>query len=98
MYDTIPRTKEEISFQEFTTSLTFTTPEITKNINFIAFPETLTLVSVENNSFSGDFWYDNDNDLYIDKTTMDIDGVNYNVYCMTTFMPIAVGAKVILNK
>ena len=96
--DTIPTTKEEIVSQESTTSLTFTTPEITKNINFIAFPETLTLVSVENNSFPGDFWYNNDNDLYVDKTIMDIDGVNYNVYCMTTFMPIAVGAKVILSK
>ena len=29
---------------------------------------------------------------------MDIDGVNYNVYCMTTFMPIAVRAKVILSR
>lgn len=96
--DTIPTTKEEIVFQESTLSLTFTIPEITKNINFIAFPETLTLVSVENNSFPGDFWYDNKNDLYIDKTTMDIDGVNYNVYCMTTFMPMAVGAKVILSR
>lgn len=96
--DTIPTTKEEILSQESITALTFTTPEITKNINFIAFPEILTLVSVENNSFPGDFWYDNKNDLYVDKTTMDIDGVNYNVYCMTTFMPIAVGAKVILSK
>lgn len=95
--DTLPRTEEEITSQESTASLAFTTPEITKNINFIAFPETLTLVSVENNSFPGDFWYDNKNDLYIDKTTVDIKGVNYNVYCMTTFMPIAVGAKVILR-
>lgn len=96
--DTIPTTKEEIVFQGVTTSLTFTTPEITKNINFIAFPEILTLVSVENNSFPGDFWYEGENDLYSDKTTVDIDGINYNVYCMTTFMPIAVGAKVILSK
>lgn len=94
--DTIP-TKEEVVSQESTTSLTFTTPEITENINFIAFPETLTLVSVENNSFPGDFWYDDKNDLYVDKKTMDIDGVEYNVYCMTTFMPIAVGAKVIFK-
>lgn len=96
--DTIPTTKEEIVSQESTTSLTFTTPEITENINFIAFPETLTLISVENNSFLGDFWYDNKNDLYINKTTMDIDNVKYNVYCMTTFMPMAVGAKVILSR
>lgn len=94
--DTIP-TKEEVVSQESTTSLTFTTPEITENINFIAFPKTLTLVSVENNSFPGDFWYDNKNDLYVDKKIMDIDGVEYNVYCMTTFMPIAVGAKVIFK-
>lgn len=96
--DTMPITKEEIVSQESTTSLTFTTPEITKNTNFIAFSETLTLVSVENNSFLGDFWYDNKNDLYVDKTTMDIDGVKYNVYCMTTFIPMAVGAKVILSR
>ena len=94
----IPITEEEITSQESTPSLTFTTPEITKNKNFIAFPETLTLVSVENNNFPGDFWYNDKNDLYIDKTTMGIEGINYNVYCMTTFMPIAVGAKVILSK
>ena len=29
---------------------------------------------------------------------MDIDGIKYNVYYMTTFMPIAVGAKVILSR
>ena len=98
MVDTIPTDKEEIISQEFTTSLTFTTPEITKNINFIAFPETLTLVSVENNSFPGDFWYDAKNDLYTDEIAMVIDDINYKVYCMTTFMPIAVGAKVILSR
>lgn len=96
--DTVPTTKEKIISQESTTSLTFITPEITKNINFIAFPETLTLVSVGNNSFPGDFWYDDRNDLYTDKTAMVINDVNYKVYCMTTFMPIAVGAKVILSR
>lgn len=96
--DTIPTTKEKIISQESTTSLIFTTPEITKNINFIAFPETLTLVSVGNNSFPGDFWYDDRNDLYTSKTTMVINDVNYKVYCMTTFMPIAVGAKIILSR
>ena len=96
--DTVPTTVEEVVNRNSTTLLTFTTDEINENVNFIAFPTTLSLQTVENADFVGDFWYDKNNDLYTSKTVLLIDGKEYNIYSMTTFMPIGVKANVILNK
>lgn len=94
--DAIPTTHEEVIAQGSTQSLSFTTNEITKNSNFIAFPTTMQLISVENGYFSGDFWYGNGNDIYLSKTTMTINSKTYNVYTMTTLAPIGATGKVIL--
>lgn len=93
----VPTSIKEIKNHYSTTSKIFTIPQITTDFHFIAFPTTMTLLSVENNSFAGDFWYDAYNDMYIHKSIIQIDNIDYNVWCMETYVPINVGAKVIFE-
>lgn len=67
--------------------------------NFIAFPATMALKSIENASFSGDWWYSaaTGDDFYDNKQVMTIDGVSYNVWCMIRPLPMGVKANVVFN-
>lgn len=67
--------------------------------NYIAFPSTMSLKSIENASFSGDWWYNaqTGDDFYDNKQTMTIGGITYNVWCMIRPLPMGVKANVIFN-
>nr|DAS20563.1 MAG TPA: hypothetical protein [Caudoviricetes sp.] len=67
--------------------------------NFIAFPASMSLKSIENASFSGDWWYNvsTGDDYYNSKQTMTIAGITYNVWCMIRPLPMGVKANVVFN-
>lgn len=67
--------------------------------NFIAFPASMSLKSIENASFTGDWWYNvsTGDDYYNSKQTMTIDGTTYNVWCMIRPLPMGVKANVVFN-
>ena len=67
--------------------------------NYIAFPATMTLKTIENASFSGDWWYNaqTGDDFYDIKQTTVINGIDYNVWCMVRPLPMGVKANVVFN-